>query len=1131
MVTLTSEQIAAITSNASKILVKAGAGTGKTEVLTRRILYLLEQDEELTVRDFAVITFTNKATENVKDRIKNHLFNKYMTAQSQKEKDRYRNELDALNLAQISTIHQFCRLILNYAGPFQTESSNSYAPSYAVSERALREAVEQVVSNWINSDVNQKEVLLETLPPHDLKKYLMSAYLLIRNKGLPLEDVLSETKKTMLLQDVGNIATIKGFFIDLLNALKQEETIRKLNTLNTDDLLAYAVDVLRNNPAVVERLQGRFRHVFVDEFQDTSVYQAEILRYICDTGNRPAHLFVVGDVKQSIYQFRGADVTSYKSMEDWIRQQGIVLSLRTNFRSVKPIVDFVNETFRCIANDEKKPDFEVEDLQAFDTSQDDNENVIKYIKFKNNPVDTVVKTILEEIEQGAHYGQFAVLFRTNRNMDEYEHALRTAGIPVQKTGAGKLFARREIKELYRILNWMVTPKDPIKREEALSVDWIAGSEEYLSRLEYEIIPHAAKYTVTQVIEAVMRLAHVRDYYLIKDDRQSIANLDRLKEITRQYWKDESIQLVDYVNWLSVQMATNHDEPQAEISDDVLDAVQLITIHKAKGLEYPYVILPENDRNLVSPGLIPSILYSAGSGLEFQIKPRVWYKTKISSSHYDQAKELYLKEYLAEEARVLYVALTRAEKKLFLLINEDTSNKIVCYQNWIKQQDNEANELKVDPIIMEESYQYRSTEDEDEQPIVQTVDFEEEQNRKSQSKLWRHQEEAVDTFLASGSGIIEMATGTGKTRTSIEIIKRLLDTKQIDSVVVTVSGNDLLDQWYEELLVLDDLRFLRQYGQYKQASTFQLLSKKSALIISHQELIKVIKNFRRNIFERSILVCDEVHGIGAESKVLNLSGELRKFKYRLGLSATPEREYDEVGNQFIQEEIGPVIYRYPLEAAIREGILCEFDYVPLEYELTPEDRKAIRSVIAAFHAESKDLQEKNKTELYTRLAQIRKTSKGKLPIFEDFIHKNPHLLKRCIIYVETKEFGEWIQNIILNINPNYHTYFGDDHSEDLQRFSRGELDCLIAAKRISEGIDIRSIEKVILMTADRSLTQTIQRIGRCLRIDPNNPNKRATVIDLVEKQEGDSTEEEREVIKADQQRKNWLIKLSQIRREV
>lgn len=388
-------------------------------------------------------------------------------------------------------------------------------------------------------------------------------------------------------------------------------------------------------------------------------------------------------------------------------------------------------------------------------------------------------------------------------------------------------------------------------------------------------------------------------------------------------------------------------------------------------------------------------------------------------------------------------------------------------------------------------------------------------------LWPHQASAVTKFLKAGHGVLEMATGTGKTRTALSVIKTLLAEGKIDRVIVSVDGTDLLDQWDRELLRNTNLTVSRQYGGNNDLPRFQIHGYGQALIISRDFLARHIHHFPNESFSKTLAIFDEVHGMGSPLMVKNLSGIISQFGFRLGLSATPEREFDEIGTKFIEDEIGPVIFQFGIDKAIRTGILSEFDYVPLEFRFTQEDedkrRPLVRALLAATnseHATDLDIE-----DIQRRLSAIRKLSVAKLPVFESYLARHPETLNRTIIFVETMEYGRLVQDVILRFTDNYHTYFGEDAKDNLVRFASGDLDCLITSRRISEGIDIRSVNNVVLFTADHARLQTIQRIGRCLRTDPGNPDKRARVIDFVESNQ-----------ETDRNRKAWLTELSSVKRE-
>lgn len=406
----------------------------------------------------------------------------------------------------------------------------------------------------------------------------------------------------------------------------------------------------------------------------------------------------------------------------------------------------------------------------------------------------------------------------------------------------------------------------------------------------------------------------------------------------------------------------------------------------------------------------------------------------------------------------------------------------------------------------------------------------------ETDLWKHQDEAINAFLVAKHGILEMATGTGKTRTAIRIISTLMEQGKINRVIISMHGNDLLKQWEKEVLTQlnSEIRVFKYFDSiYKELPAFLLCKNKCVLIISRDES-RLVECFDRlefrikNVHSNTLLLFDEVHELGSESLRKALTGRLSKYMYRLGLSATPNREFDDLGNAFIRQEIGPVIYQFTLEDAIKKGILCEFFYLPIDYELLWEEKQRKRSIIASYAAKKKRGELVNDEDMYRDLARVNKTSLAKLPLFNELVSKEPKLLERCIIFVETREYGIKVQNILIKGFPNFHTYYGEDDKENLDKFATGQLDCLITCKKISEGIDIKSVKSIILFSSDRGQLVTTQRIGRSLRTDPSDPQKRATVVDFICR--STDTNEDYDELSADEERCQWLTMLSEVGRE-
>lgn len=394
--------------------------------------------------------------------------------------------------------------------------------------------------------------------------------------------------------------------------------------------------------------------------------------------------------------------------------------------------------------------------------------------------------------------------------------------------------------------------------------------------------------------------------------------------------------------------------------------------------------------------------------------------------------------------------------------------------------------------------------------------------------WRHQDEAVEVFLEERRGILEMATGTGKTRTALKIMRRLLDFDEIDTIVVSTDGTDLLEQWQETLLRLvgrlgRPMSLYRHFGQYHERELFVRNPAESILLSSRQALAPGLRNVSTEILGRTLLIHDEIQGLGSPAKREELGGLADPIPYRLGLSATPEREYDEEGTEFIKRHVGPVIYEFDLADAIRRGILVPFDYHPLSYVPSEEDKKRLAKVFKKKAAREAEGNPMSKEELWIALARVHKISEAKLPVCSQFLKEHHQLLERCLIFVETREYGEKVLEIVHEFRHDFHTYFAAEDSAVLERFAQGELECLLTCHRLSEGIDIQNLRTVVLFASAKSRLETIQRIGRCLRRDPEQEDKRAHVVDFIREDDGDQPN-------PDQQRRQWLSELAEVEPE-
>ena len=384
-------------------------------------------------------------------------------------------------------------------------------------------------------------------------------------------------------------------------------------------------------------------------------------------------------------------------------------------------------------------------------------------------------------------------------------------------------------------------------------------------------------------------------------------------------------------------------------------------------------------------------------------------------------------------------------------------------------------------------------------------------------------------------LIEAGAGSGKTRTVLKILTVLRDRQEIDTVVITMDETDLLNQWFTEMLALrgtlkTPVQFYRDYDSHKEVQDFSLSPKHSVLLVMRRAgtvgdpLVSALRQLTPAQKRRTLLIHDEVHRLGSPDNRRRLAGLADEIRFRLGLSATPEREYDNTGNDLITEHIGPELFRFEPGDAIRRGFLAPFNYFPLPYQLTDDDRARVRDVYRRKAARAAAGEPMTDEQVWTDIANVYKTSRAKLPVFEGFIARRHELLERCIIFVETQEYGYEILDIVHKHRADFHTCFSGEQSGTLRRFAHGDLECLITCHRVSEGIDIRSLSSVILFSSARARLETIQRMGRCLRSNPDDPEKFANVAEFI--RQGDEGDDPN----ADEDRCAWLTELSTARME-
>jgi len=439
-----------------------------------------------------------------------------------------------------------------------------------------------------------------------------------------------------------------------------------------------------------------------------------------------------------------------------------------------------------------------------------------------------------------------------------------------------------------------------------------------------------------------------------------------------------------------------------------------------------------------------------------------------------------------------------------------------------------------------------------------------------NELWDHQKRAIEWFIdeVNGVGILAMATGTGKTRTAIKIVDCMLQRNMIKYTIINTSER-LLRQWETEIKA-NSSEIKRIYwhksGEKNGTLFLDMEEKGSVLLVTYglfPEIKKKLKKFKEK--DKILLIVDEVHNLGSTKSITNAQYEELEVsnddkselisplnsneniynipQFRLGLSATPFSEYSIGRNQYIVNNFvnsqlkvtdnsklldelikKNLIFYYSLEDGIRNRILVPFNYYPLPYTPTKEELKERAEMFRKFSRLAEEGEVSQETP-YIMASSVLKRSIGKLKIFQNFINKNQEMIMNSISFCHTIEFAERVAEITSPINSKYRIFVSGENENTLNRFSDGEIDYLISCKRISEGVDIKNVKNIFLFSSDKQKLETIQRIGRSLRRDPEDKNKIANIIDFIYEEEKDN----KEFITSDIERREWLSQISENQR--
>lgn len=804
----TPEQALAINTIKSNVSLLAGAGSGKTYVLMKRFVQILRSDLSVNPTNIVAITFTRKAADEIKGRVRQAVSECVEQAQTDLERLRWQEHLQKVESAPISTIHSLCSRILRdnpvetqldpeftiledfEAQDFFKETLQQYLRKNIKENAALRRLVQ---TYGVNSFVNQVTALGDKLSELVREDNLAEPYLKAKEELPALQQklfaalreviearealgaktkgrqtlteaagLLDEMQKQLLapepdcsLLDASGVVKVSGKalaaeltnlknlrqelnnvllnakgcdlvqdwlavlqeFYACLSARKQEN-----NVLFNDDLDLLAIEHLQKNEALRQKYQERYKYIMVDEFQDTNERQRQLIYLLC--GNKldgKNNLFIVGDVKQSIYRFRHADVSVFnKVKEDIAQNAGQNLGMKTNFRSTQSIVESCNTAF-CQLMDLPKEEICLEHHEGANTggakvcllqvpykSKDDDLGA-KEDKWQKEAaaIAAYLQQELPKVEPQLRPGASkAILLRAMTHCEILRQTLQGYGINCVVVKGKGFYEQQEVLDILNLLAALHNRYASLELAGALRSNYFGLDDATLTKLFWQTENDKPLWDVLQAVgsgelqlnlqpeqqalamQAAERLRSLRqaaalmalpelfaqlwdelkpEFVLSQQENgpSKLANVKKLRRLAQQYCQTKQASLAEWLQNVKDLRASSSKEPAATVQAD--DALQIMTIHNSKGLEFDFVILPQLDKSV--KGDTASIKYLPGKEGEqglLGIKVPDKEMQLQNSGVYELAKARDSELEEEESRRLLYVAMTRAQKQLLMV---------------------------------------------------------------------------------------------------------------------------------------------------------------------------------------------------------------------------------------------------------------------------------------------------------------------------------------------------------------------------------------------------------------------------------------------------------------------------------
>ena len=594
---LNDEQKKALYETDGVVLVTAGAGSGKTRLLTHRICYLLTE-KHISPYNILAITFTNKATNEMKERVR---------------------EMCDHNV-WISTFHSMCVRILRQEIDFLDGYDKNFT---IIAENDRDKIIKEIVKELELGDDDVAKI------EHHIDN--------IKNKGLDIEEYF------LSLMRYGNERALKEY---MRAVFMYEERLKKNNSLDFDDLLNKTLFLFQNYGEVLSRYANRFQYVLVDEFQDTNLVQYKLVKLLVSVHK---NLFVVGDEDQCIYSWRGANfhnIFNLKNDFDNVK----VFKLEQNYRSSKNILSLANNV---ISNNKERLE------KKLWTEKDDGLPPVVYSAFDERDEALFVATEIEKLrEEGYKLSDFAVLMRINALSRPIEEGLLAYNIPYKVYGGLKFFERAEIKILLGYLSIFVNKKDEISLLKVINFPRRGVGDVAINTLKLEAEDGILNYILSEKFKChklYKKLENfVENYRKLDKERENLSLYDFAKRVIKDFKIDLEYAGKDEEN---INKSRNIDSFLASIKEFEAENEGATLADYLSG-----VMLKSDQDDMEGDGYVSLSTVHAVKGLEF----RVVFVVGLEEGIFPLSRAMNLPSEMEEERRLMYVAITRAEEKIYLI---------------------------------------------------------------------------------------------------------------------------------------------------------------------------------------------------------------------------------------------------------------------------------------------------------------------------------------------------------------------------------------------------------------------------------------------------------------------------------